>query len=528
MTDIRRDRWVEALALATAIVATAAIAGCGGAGDSVDGGPRTDAGAATDASRARDAQPHETGAHDSGVTKEAAADVEAGPDCGSVPPSGKQLVATESPVSIVGLTTDGYAVYLDTNAQALNAVPPAGGSAMDLGKVTSQSGTTFIEGSVVLFLPKPADPVTGRAPLSAWTAASGSHVLSPTAFGYDSYYYTYDADSAGAQIAYLLSNMAGTSATLTLSSLDGTMQTPLVPEVDLTNYACPPILQFFGETLVATYCLLGSKNATIAAFAGPTFSQVTLATLKPTGGPMVSPDPTQTKLLVAGYSGLALYTLSGGSPVVVDATGTGGYFTAGGDIVYTTLAGALKRYVTSTATTLTLVTDQMKYLLALSPDGQWAQVAEHVNDNTGLSDLFLASTTTAGAATQVWGMPTAASLGFSTDSTFSVFGTNFPKIFGEIAFDVQASAVAGGAPAMVSQSLSSPVFTSGSRVLANDHVTRATGLADIESLDLAAASDSRTLVTQADPNFVWASHELTYSWNCKPGPSSGVWRMSAP
>jgi hypothetical protein len=152
-----------------------------------------------------------------------------------------------------------------------------------------------------------------------------------------------------------------------------------------------------------------------------------------------------------------------------------------------------------------------------------------MNMNTGLSDLYLASTTTAGVPTELWSKATAAPIGFSADSAFSAFGLNIPTTFGEIPFDVEASPVSGGAPAEATQSLSQPVFTSGSRLIANDNVTKLTGTADLESIDLAAPSAKKTLVTQADPSFVWAPpDQLIYSWHCTSGPSSGVWVMPTP
>ncbi len=102
--DVKR-RVVMSAALATTC---AVMTGCGSAGD----GPL-------------DAGSRETGARDSLVGEDAGQN-SGGADCGRTPPSGKQLVATKAPVSVLGLTTDGYAIYLDTNAQTLNAEPLAG------------------------------------------------------------------------------------------------------------------------------------------------------------------------------------------------------------------------------------------------------------------------------------------------------------------------------------------------------------------------------------------------------------------
>jgi VCBS repeat-containing protein len=496
--------------------ACAAILGCSGAGGGASSTAPSDAGRARDSLATADAASNDANAA-----------------CGDVPPSGKQLVATTDPVSVLGLTKDGYAIYFDTNSLSLDAVPMKGGAMRSIGSNTSQSGTVWINGTSVLFLPTPANPNTGIAPLSAWSATSGAHTISASAFAYDSYYYTYDIDPTAAHVAYLAST-DGLSATLTVSSIDGKTQTPLVDHIDLTNQACPPILQFSGETLLTSYCLsAGFSDAggleAIATFAGPSFAQVTLGTVTPNGGPVASVNPQNTAILVSSSPGLIVYPLTGGAATTVDAAGSAGLFTTTGDIVYTTMDGALKRYSMTSATMTPLVASKMNYLLALSPDDQWAQVAEQMDLNTGLSDLYLASATTAGSATSSWGKPTAAPMGFSSDSAFSTFGLNFPTTFGALPFDVEASPVAGGSPSEASQSLSQPLFTSGSHLIVNDHVTRLTGAADIESLDLAASSERKTLVTQAAPNYIWAPpDQLVYSWNCRSDSASGVWVISTP
>jgi hypothetical protein len=509
----------------------AVIAGCGGSDEGSDGGDGGREASSKVDSRAPDSRPHETGARDSHATADSG-QADAGPDCGSVPPSGSQLVATENPVDVLGLTTDNYAVYLDTNAQSLSAVPLAGGPVRVIGATTAQSGTAWINGASVLFLNKPADPTTGLAPLSAWSAATGAHAISPSVFGYDSYYYSYDVDPTGAHLAYLAST-DGATATLTLAALDGTMATPLVTRIDLGNFNCPPILQFVGQTLLATYCSVAGAsdagaNATVATFAAPSFTMVTLATVAPTGGPMTTQNPAGTGVLLSTAAGLVLYPLAGGTPTTIDATGTGGSFTTAGDLVYTTTAGALNRWSAMSGTTVTLVPSQMNYLLTLSPDDQWVQVAKKVNNSNGLSDIFLASATTPGAATVVWDKATASPIGFSADSMYSTFGVGFSTTFGAVPFDVEVSKVSGGTPTQAAQCLSTPQFTSGSTVIVNDDVTKATAMADIESIDLAGVSGKKTLVTQADQNSLWASGQLVYSWHCTAGPKAGVWALPVP
>jgi VCBS repeat-containing protein len=528
--DVRRR---NALTLALAVTC-APIVGCGGTCSNEMG---SDGGSTKDVARPQDTSVPESGSKeasgDSGHPQPDAGAPDASPDCGAVPPSGTQLVAIKDPVTVLGLTGDGYAVYLDTNAESLSAVAITGGTAKAIGASTSQSGTLWTHAGGVLFLPAPANPVTGICPLSAWTAASGSHAISTSAFGYDGYYYTYDVDSSGAYVAYFATT-DGISATLTISSIDGATQKAIATNIDLTNYSCPPMVQFSGETLLTNYCFTAGTSdagglAVVAAFAGPSFTGVPLGTAPPSGGPMVSVNPAGTQALVTTSPGLVLYPIAGGSGIPVDPTGTGGSFTANGDIVYTTTAGALKRYSATSGMTITLVPSGMNFLLALSPDGNWAHAGQKEDSSSGLTDLYLASATTPGSATQLWAKTTAASMGFSADSTYSAFGVNFPMIFGAIPFDIEASPVAGGTPAVASESLSSPLFTTGTKLLINDNVTKATGAADIVSIDLAAASAKKTLVAQADPNyFLGPTDQLVYSWHCNAGATSGVWTVATP
>ena len=247
------------------------------------------------------------------------------------------------------------------------------------------------------------------------------------------------------------------SATLTVSTIDGKTQTSLVTSINLTNQNCfPPAVQFSGETVIAQYCVppgadagTTTEMATIAAFTAPTFAPVSFgSTFQPQEGPAFLVNPAGTAaLLVNPGTGLSLYPLAGGTPSTIDPKGISGLFTPTGDILYTTTGGALVRYTATSGTTTTLVSSGLAFPLNLSPDGNWLQAADQQDSTSGLTDLYLVSATTPGPANAVVKTPSTSALGFSADSNFSVFGTNFPQDFGAAAYTLEASKTAGGAAA---------------------------------------------------------------------------------
>jgi len=180
-------------------------------------------------------------------------------------------------------------------------------------------------------------------------------------------------------------------------------------------------------------------------------------------------------------------------------------------------------------TSVTLVPQGVVAPLTLSPDGKWLQIASVTNGS--LTNMNLASATTPGPLTNVWPQATAyPPLGFSADSKYEAFGTNYPMNFGITNFDIEASPVSGGAATKVLTSAGTLAFTTGSKLVTNVNATATTGSADIESVDLANPAAASTLVTQADPNFFYAStsNQVFYTWYCAPTSASGVWVVPAP
>jgi hypothetical protein len=535
------------IAVALTLAGAAGFAGCG----SSNAASTTDAGSVQEASTMDVSQP-ETGPVEAGPSDAGASDV-AAPDCGATAPSGKQIVASTAPLVLQGggVTSDGYAFYVDSNTEILYAVSAAGGSPTSLGSMTSQSGTFYLNGGkTALFLPKAAGPTTELAPLSAWSEATGASVISTSAFAYDSYDYTYDDSQDGSYVAYFASTDS-TTAALTVSTTDGKTQRALVSNIDLTNQDCSPIVQFDGDTIVAYYCLAAplpdsgidgsaAGKLTIASFAVTSafdsIAQVTLVELPaPTDNtPLQYPDavsPDGTRLLVVDTAGLELYPVAGGAPTMIDPNGTGGGFVPSGSVIYGTTSGGVNLYsVADGGAPLVLASGGVPYLLTLSPDGNWLQIAENVSSSGQLTDIWLQSTTTPGGPTQVWGQATASAIGFSADSKYDAFATNLGTNFGQTSFDLNTSPVSGGASTKIITSAGHLAFTTGSKLVTNTNPSATTGAADIEAINLANPGAASTLVTQADPNFFYASgsNKVVYTWYCAPNATAGVWTVDAP
>jgi hypothetical protein len=569
----------RALSVALLVAGAAGASACGSStNDAADAaGPSPDAPGARDSGRA-DAGHADSGRADSGHgdaghgDADDAADAGA-PDCGAIPPTGTQLVASKDPLILQGgrTTSDGYAFYLDANTQELFDIPAAGGSPAKLGIMTSQSNTFWANGGkAALFLPAPCNPETMVAPLWGWSAATGPKLISSIAFSWDSFNYTYDATEDGTQVAFF-TNPGNYTAALAVTSLSTGQSLSLVGGIDLTMQSCWPFVQFVGDTIVAYYCLAGGTapgSVTVASFAGPTYTQTTLATFPaPTQtAPLYAPaalSPDRTHLLLTpnqGAPGMALYPIAGGVPTTVSATGQQGSFAPNGDVIFIKSDGTVQRYVaagagtdagtsdagatdagsdagtTDAATTdaggpLTLVgaSAGVEGLLALSADGNWLQVLTAYSQTAPYpTNVGIASATTPGPVTTVWSPITATAVGFTTDSKFEVFAA--PTGDAGV-YELGASSVSSGPLITVPAIASGPTYTTASKLILSANGNVLTGGADLKAVDLANPAAASTLVTQADPFFFYtgaSSNQLLYSWHCAATHASGVWALTAP
>jgi hypothetical protein len=572
---------LRALSVALLVAGAAGASACGSSTNEAPdaAGPSPDAPGPRDSGRA-DAGHADSGHADSGHVDASHSDAEdaadaGAPDCGAIAPTGTQLVASTDPLILQGsrTTSDGYAFYLDANTQELFTIPAVGGTPAKLGIMTSQSDTFWANGGkAALFLTAPCNPETLIAPLWVWSAATGPKMISSIAFSWDSFNYTYDATQDGTQVAFFV--VGGSSASLSVTSPATGQFKSLVDGIDLTSQSCWPFVQFVGDTIVAYYCLAGGTapgSVTVASFAGPSFTQTTLATFPapsqtaPLQAPgAISPDATHLLLTPAqGAPDVALYPIAGGGKVTVSATGQQAAFARNGDVVFIRSDGTVQRYVAAGAGTdagsldaggdagttdagdastgdagttdaggpLTLVgaSAGLEGLLGLSADGNWLQVFTNYSQTDPYpTNVDIASASTPGPVTTVWSPVTASAFGFTTDSKFEAFAA--PT--GDAGFyELGASSVSGGSLITIPKIASAPTFTTSSKLILGVNGNALTGSADLRAVDLANPSAASTLVTQADPFYFYTgatSNQLLYSWHCAATSASGVWALTAP
>jgi hypothetical protein len=445
-----------------------------------------------------------------------------------------QIVTAPTQLVVKGLTFDSkYALYVDTSgtSPSLSAVPVAGGTPVMLGPYKTDS---LVPTSTGAFYFPSVNSSTGLGALLAWappaTSATTISMSASAATGSS-------MSDDGSLIAYFAS-ADGATGTLTVSTLDGKTQTPLVPGVDLQN--CPADAQFVGTTLLAAYCLVsaadgggaadgGAPQETVATFTGASFTQAIVGTtFDPSQFTYYIPvDPSGTQLLVTNASGLSLVPIAGGPAKLVDANGgAGGLFTATGDLVYPTTTGAINRWTAASATTAPLVASGAYSPMTLSPDGTWMQLALNFDMNSGASDVYLASATMAGTPKSVLSTTTGFAVGFTTDSKYELFQTG-ATTFQATTSDLYASAVSGGAPSKIA-TVASAGLLDGSRMVIADNYMPA-GTTDIDVIDLANPAAKKTLVTQAGFNLqVTGTNQIVYSWYCELNSMAGIWVAPAP
>jgi hypothetical protein len=509
---------------------------------------------------------------------------EGGASCGAAAPHGTKLVASPS-VVIDGVTSDGYAIYTDVLAMTVSAVPLAGGTPMSIGMVDA-SNSVFLSGKVVYFEPVVTSGSLGAttSSLSAWSAATGTANLSssivyvpPGLSGSGNG--VADVSQDGSKMVFL-ETQDGLAGTLVLASIDGKSRMTLLDNLDLISTGCPPFISFAGSNVLAAYCFVttddggappdagaldasvldgaspdaegadagsseagddsgdggspsgnGMNVATLAVFASPTFAETILATNVQDAFAI---DPARTHVMVSGASGLAVYPVAGGAGVSIDSAGTSGGFTAdGANVVYTTSATALKRSPVASPAPVTLVPNGLLALLALSPNDGWGLAYRSVASNQQTTDIYLASATSPGTATQL-SMSNGASLygdAFTADSKYAMY---FDNVAASGVGDFSAAPTAGGASTKVASNAWLAWATAGSKVLLSDHCANcmmtSAGAADLEAVDLANPTAITTLVNQANANFYLtaAKDKLVYSWTCAQDSTAGVYVLAVP
>lgn len=463
---------------------------------------------------------------------------------GGVAPQGKQVVASPS-VFILGVTSDGYAVYEDRQAGKIYTVPIAGGPPEQVGPSWDGSSTIVsIFGNVVLYwtgVDFTRSPRFGQ--LVVWTAAGHSRILSASSIAG-----TVAVADDGKLIAYSEKTVVtfppadagtttGTGTTdLVVAAPNGSGKITMASNV-VWSSECQPSVNFVGTRVVTASCSapkLPQPAATIRAYAGPAFNAP--ATLNSV--------PAYT---VVGHDAARIFYYTGGIVLTVQSvTGSpipvmGNVYTAslshdGTFIVILNNNGGFYRSPTASAS-VSLIAPGFNDFVTLSPDDKWILASKNYDPNLGLSDLHIMSSAPNSTATQIVATATAGFFkdSFTKDNTRVMFGANNKKAPYGFFGDFQSVPVS--APATPPLTLSGTSWDGwalkGSKVVFDDGydlVFPALPLADIQVVDLANPTTKTKLVSKADANFYVDADrtKAIYSWTYCADSRAGLYVVDLP
>jgi hypothetical protein len=383
-------------------------------------------------------------------------------------PAGMAL-ATGSTV-LVGVTTDGQAVYIDGGK--LLAIDTGGGTPTTIDGAFAATDIARVVGGGVGFW---KGVTAGIGTFNVWTKASGAKTsVTPqsTAGG------VFAASADGARIAFSVgalqtaTNLAVTSSASPDASafLFGSYTIDLSSAAGATP-SCPATFSFLGTSLVASYCTGTSATASSAHLVSVPEGATTLTSVidaDSTSGiqPFFAADSAGDKLFVIGTA--AGSPADQGRIVSVGATMSvapfdtdvqDGFMLADGTVVYRT-STALKRLDKgdAAAAPTTLVASGVKRLVALSGDGTHVLFRSGDPSSSGLVDLQAADTTTASQTAKAVvataaaepGAILAGTLALYLDASGNLHGTPLGGADGQLATGVTSlSAIPGTSKALV-------------------------------------------------------------------------------
>jgi hypothetical protein len=439
-----------------------------------------------------------------------------------VPPNGTKLASGD--LSLVGVTTDSYAIYGNEANGTLYAVSLTGGEPTTIGTFGDR---ILVRGRVVV---QWAGTST-VAPLSVWTATYGIKSLSSASYPGTA---AIALSPDNSRILFFDGVEDGRAAgDLWIANIDGTDKTLLAEGVALSNPSCAPSLAFGGNTAAAAaFCWAANSidasttaAAVVQAYSGESWTASELATGV---SPRVAIAPTGASVLVTGPTGLVAYPVLGGSGSMIDSEAGFGSFTNDGlSVVYTTPNQALKRSTIDSPAPVILAPSGFAGIRAISRDENWVLGYSVIDTSQDLSDLYLTSATAPGTVTSLSALPTAGlfgSDGFTTDSTRALYYTDISNRVGTLF----SAPVGGGTPGALGSNVSGHHAGSEAYVVFNDYdaATR-TGAIKVAN---AGQTVSSVIVSLADADFFVAEtkDKVVYTWKYLGGDMAGLWVATIP
>ncbi len=472
-----------------------------------------------------------------------------------IAPNGRLLVPSPSAsVTVVGVTTDDYVVYMDssgipTMAYAISLAP--GSSPITLGPL-DQDDDLVVSGRVALF--ESGENNAGVGTLSVWNSSLAKATqLSTTSCSANVGSSQYATSADGKYVLFFDgSDPACIGGTLTVAAVDGSMKTPVVPQVDLSGNLCSLMLAFGGDRGVAGYCVTGGDGgvvidaslpeggstvnvATVSSFTGPAWPRTPVVV---GAQPGVAVDPSGTEVVLVGANGTAAYPIGGGPPVSIDPNGELGNVSSkpgflvndGGTLLYTTTNLALARASTTVPATPTLLSDAGAFtdILFVSPDERWV-IGTFNTSYYPDSDLYLAPAGAPGPTITLSSQLAATITGdaFTADSSHALYLTAVTK---KQNGTLNAAPVAGGAPTVVATNAVAAYAVSGTKIIVDGDFDPNEGTAGVYVADVATTAPPRLLVSLANPYpFMNAARtSVIYTWSYETGASSGIWVLDVP
>jgi hypothetical protein len=431
-----------------------------------------------------------------------------------------------------GVTDDNYIIYVQ--GTTLSGSPIAGGTAKTID--TNTNGSSMF-GNVVFSFSAP-DTVTNQVTLTSWTSTQGPKVLSTNTAG------VAVASSDGTRVAYL-DNVTtnGFFTDVMLANTDGTNPVTLLKGVTATVDlgGCVPEMRFAGTRLFVAHCPdpgdAGLVPATLTSYlAADGTGSVDLATTLQTNasGRFFFVDDAGAKVAMFDNTNALLFTTADGTggQVPGDTTVLDGYLLKDGSAaVYISAANSLKRATTAATPVVTSLgpttaqTFPVDYATGSfrSPDDKWLVWSNM--SASGVYDLNLSSTQTAGTAVALAAMPTAFISGdsFTSDSSRALYFTDLDM---NMAGTLTAMPTAAGGTAKVIAMGGWEVFgVGGTKIVYEDNATPITvgtnmlTRTDLHGVDLAGTAAAKVIATQIEPGpaFTKARDKVVYLWKSVQG-----------
>ncbi len=372
--------------------------------------------------------------------------------------------------------------------------------------------------------------------LTSWTSSQGPKVLSTNTLS------NAVVSSDGARVAYL-DNVTpdGEFADVMVANTDGTNSLKLLTQVTATADlgGCAPEMRFAGARLFVAHCPdpgdAGTAAGTLTSYlAADGTGAVDLATTLQANqsGRFFFVDSTGAKVAMFDNTNALLFTAADGSsaPVPGDSGVLDGYLINDGSAaIYFTSDNSLKR-ATNAATPVvtalgptTVTTFPLDYAAGSfrSADDKWVMWTNMSDSSTGLYDLNLSSTQSAGTAVNLANMSTAFIAGdaFTTDSTQALYFTDTdPNFSGTL---TSLAVAAGSSPKKIATAAWEAYGVGGTKIVYGDNTTpySANGnnfvRVDLRALDVAGSAAPKLIATQGEPgpSFTKTRDKVVYLWN---------------